>query len=58
MMAEIGIDFSGGGFSAYFERHDYQIPAITEYLKAVPKAYAGYFECVSSRGLTHPILTM
>ena len=54
------VKFSGGGFSNYFPRPDYQnlnkvVPA---FLKRVRKKYKGLYKCVFCRDLTRPILTL
>jgi hypothetical protein len=38
--------FSGGGFSLYFSREDYQEAAVSIFLKHLGEEYAGYYECV------------
>ena len=53
---EVGNIISGGGFSAYFLRHDYQDPAVMAYLDKLGGQYGGYFECVRSVGLTQQFL--
>ncbi|KAI0299096.1 tripeptidyl peptidase A [Multifurca ochricompacta] len=41
---EVAVNFSGGGFSNYFPRPDWQHRAVTKYLKSLPKGtYAGLF---------------
>jgi tripeptidyl-peptidase I len=40
---EIGVDFSGGGFSNYFTRPSYQQKAVSAFLKGLGKTYKGLF---------------
>ena len=55
-LLEVGNTLSGGGFSAYFPRHDYQIAAVEAFLHKLGSQYFGYFECVCSVGLTQQFL--
>ena len=55
-LVEVGDTLSGGGFSAYFPRHDYQNAAVEAYLDKLGSQYFGYFKCVCSVGLTQQFL--
>ena len=47
MNPEVAVDFSGGGFSNYFERPHYQEAAVSAYLSKIGNANAGLYKCVS-----------
>ena len=58
---EVANSLSGGGFSAYFPRPDFQGPALTAFFESPSNYYPeyyGFFKCVRFRGLAQPILTM
>ena len=55
---EVGSEFSGGGFSTYFGRPDYQDDAVIPFLDSIGSQHAGLYEYVRSRGLTQLIFTM
>ena len=55
-LVEVGDILSGGGFSAYFPRHDYQNAAVEAYLHKLGSQYYGYFKCVCSVGLARQFL--
>ncbi|TEB29129.1 subtilisin-like protein [Coprinellus micaceus] len=40
---EVGVNFSGGGFSRYFDQPDYQANAVSGYLGGLGTKYAGKF---------------
>ena len=44
MNPEVGVNFSGGGFSRYFDQPDYQVNAISNYLGALGTKYSGMFK--------------
>ena len=50
---EIVANISGGGFSIYFNREDYQNAAVTRYLRRPEYLglYTGVFKCVRCRNL-------
>ena len=39
------MDFSQGGFSIFFERHDYQDVAVNAYLEHLGNKHSGRFKC-------------
>ena len=53
---EIANVISGGGFSGYFPRHQYQDPVVETYIGLYAKEFYGYFPSVRSVGLTQPFL--
>jgi tripeptidyl-peptidase-1 len=55
---EIAASISGGGFSAFFPRPNYQDFAVITFLQQLGTTYVGNYKCVRSRGLTQRILTM
>ena len=55
---EVGSEFSGGGFSSYFKRPDYQNDAVPPFLSNLGSQYPGRYKCVRSHGLTQSILTV
>ena len=56
---EVGSRISGGGFSVYFERPDYQNDAVPPFLNNLGnRKYHGRYKYVHSRDLTQPILTI
>ena len=55
---EIGSQTSGGGFSNYFDRPDYQKDAVIPFLVNLGSQHVGLYKCVRSRSLTKPILTI
>ena len=46
---EFAASFSGGGFSAYFRRPDYQVNAVPGYLDHLEGEYEGLFKCAAAR---------
>lgn len=44
MNPEVGVNFSGGGFSRYFDQPDYQANAVSGYLGGLGTKYAGKFK--------------
>ena len=55
MRPEIATPRSGGGFSSYFDRPDYQEDAVPEYLDEADESieeYEGLYECAPYYGLT------
>ena len=55
---EVANIISGGGFSTYFDRQGYQENAVNAFFLNLGDKYPGLYECVLSRGLTKPILSM
>ena len=43
---ELAANISGGGFSVYYDREDYQNRAVNRYLMRYPGLYEGLFKCV------------
>ena len=50
---EIGISFSGGGFSNYFARPSYQQEAVSDYLRVFGDPFPGLFKSVTVHFLPH-----
>jgi hypothetical protein len=49
MNLEVTVNFSGGGFSSYFERPRYQGAAVSVYLNTIGSANAGLCKCAFFR---------
>ena len=43
---EIGVSFSGGGFSSFFPRPPYQDVVVPNFLQELGNKYLGLFKCV------------
>jgi len=50
-MPETAANFSGGGFSNYFERPSYQQQAVSTFLRDLGDKYQGLYKCVRFRDL-------
>ena len=44
MNPEVAADLSGGGFSNYFSRPDYQDTAVSAYLRRIGGMYSGQYK--------------
>ena len=44
-LPEVAANLSGGGFSFYFERENYQHNAVTDYLQRFPDIHDGLYKC-------------
>ena len=53
---ERGSQSSGGGFSAHFERPEYQDVAVPTFLGKLKSKYAGYYKCVCILIRLYPFL--
>ena len=51
-LPEVAASLSGGGFSNYFPRPDYQQLAVSTFLKNLSDTHHGLYKCVRSRDLT------
>ncbi len=49
---EVGAVFSGGGFSNYFPRPDYQVTVVPTFLKKLGDKHNGLYKFVHGRNLT------
>ncbi len=49
---EVALYLSGGGFSRYFRRPDYQNGAVFTFLEQLGNQYAGFYKCVCCRDST------
>ncbi len=49
---EVAARVSGGGFSNYFPRPDYQVNAVPTFLKQLGSKYDGLYKCVFCRDVT------
>ena len=50
-------NMSGGGFSNYFDRPNYQDVEVVKYLDLFPALHDGLYECVLAAKLTTVILS-
>ena len=59
-MPEVAADISGGGFSDYFPRPDYQHEAVSSFLQVetLENVYQGMYKWVCIWDLIWPILTL
>ena len=57
-MPEIGIYFSGGGFSNHFDRPNYQTIEVANYVSGIGDTHKGLYAFVFTFFLAYPIIAM